>query len=112
MRRTRYFGHPEWGEQFAPGLKTLDKALEVRRRMLLAYEIAERDSDPVDQTRLLTFVVVGGGPTGVELAGAIADIARQTLADEFRTISTMHARVVLVEAGPTILQHLPCGPSR
>ncbi len=101
-----YFGHPEW-EQFAPGLKTLDNALEVRRRMLLAYEIAERDSDPVDQTRLLTFVIVGGGPTGVELAGAIAEIARQTLADEFRTISTMHARVVLVEAGPTILSTFP-----
>ena len=101
-----YFGHPEW-EHFAPGLKSLDDALEVRRRMLLAYEIAERETDPVERTRLLTFVIVGGGPTGVEMAGAIAEIARQTLADEFRAISTAHARVLLVEAGPTILSTFP-----
>ncbi len=101
-----YFGHPEWA-QFAPGLKSLDDALEIRRRMLLAYEIAERDIDPDERTRLLTFVIVGGGPTGVEMAGAIAEIARQTLADEFRTISTPRARVLLVEAGPTILATFP-----
>ena len=101
-----YFGHPEW-EAHAPGLKTLDDALEIRRRMLLAYERAERESDPDEQRRLLTFVVVGGGPTGVEMAGAMAEIARQTLAHEFRSISTAQARVILVEAGPTILQTFP-----
>ena len=101
-----YFGHPEW-EAHAPGLKTLDDALEIRRRMLLAYERAEREPDAHAQRRLLTFVVVGGGPTGVEMAGAMAEIARQTLADEFRRISTPLARVILVEAGPTILPTFP-----
>jgi len=101
-----YFGHSEWAH-FAPGLKSLDDALEMRRRMLLAYEIAERETDPAEEKRLLTFVIVGGGPTGVELAGAIAEIARQTLAEEFRRIRTPHARVVLVEAGPTILSTFP-----
>ncbi|HXE79178.1 MAG TPA: NAD(P)/FAD-dependent oxidoreductase [Vicinamibacterales bacterium] len=101
-----YFGHPEWAAH-APGLKTLDDALEIRRRMLLAYERAERETDPAEQRRLLTFVVVGGGPTGVEMAGAMAEIARQTLADEFRSISTPQARVILVEAGPTILSTFP-----
>jgi NADH dehydrogenase len=101
-----YFGHPEW-EALAPGLKTLDDAVEIRRRMLLAYEVAERETDPAEQQRLLTFVVVGGGPTGVELAGAIAEIARQTLADEFRSISTCRAKVLLIEAGPTILATFP-----
>lgn len=101
-----YFGHPEW-ERVAPGLKTLDDALEVRQRMLLAYEIAEREPDAGMRTRLLTFVIVGGGPTGVEMAGALAEIARQTLADEFRAISTAQARVLLVEAGPTVLSSFP-----
>ena len=101
-----YFGHPEWAPH-APGLKTLDDALEIRRRMLLAYERAEREPDPGAQRRLLTFIVVGGGPTGVEMAGAMAEIARQTLADEFRRISTPQARVILVEAGPTILPTFP-----
>jgi NADH dehydrogenase len=101
-----YFGHPEWAPH-APGLKTLDDALEIRRRMLLAYERAEREPDPGAQRRLLTFIVVGGGPTGVEMAGAMAEIARQTLADEFRRISTPQARVILVEAGPTILPAFP-----
>jgi NADH dehydrogenase len=101
-----YFNHPEWA-QLAPGLKTLDDALEVRRRMLLAYEVAERETDPERRRRLLTFVIVGGGPTGVEMAGAIAEIARQTLAHEFRSIRPEQARVVLVEAGPTILATFP-----
>src|SRR5918994_2118455 len=101
-----YFGHPEW-EAFAPGLKSLDDALEIRRRMLLAYEIAEREEDPDRRRRLLTFAVIGGGPTGVEMAGAIAEIARHTLAHEFRAISTEQSRVVLIEAGPSILSAFP-----
>ena len=101
-----YFGHPEW-EQHAPGLKSLEDATEIRRRMLLAYERAEREPDPAERDRLLTFVIVGGGPTGVEMAGAIAEIARQTLADEFRAIQTARARVLLIEAGPSILPAFP-----
>ena len=101
-----YFGHPEW-EAFAPGLKSLDDALEIRRRTLLAYEIAEREDDPEGRKRLLTFVVIGGGPTGVEMAGAIAEIAHHTLTHEFRTISTAQSRVVLIEAGPSILSTFP-----
>jgi NADH:ubiquinone reductase (H+-translocating) len=101
-----YFGHPEW-EAVAPGLKSLDDALEIRRRMLLAYEIAEREEDPEQRRRLLTFVVIGGGPTGVEMAGAIAEIARHTLTHEFRSISTAESRVVLIEAGPSILATFP-----
>src|SRR6476469_2928646 len=80
-----YFGHDEWAGR-APGLKTLDDALEMRRRVLLAFEAAERENDPDAATRLLTFVIVGGGPTGVELAGALAEIARQTLRSDFRHI--------------------------
>jgi NADH:ubiquinone reductase (H+-translocating) len=101
-----YFGHPEW-EALAPGLKSLDDALEIRRRMLLAYEIAERNADPPARCRLLTFVVIGGGPTGVEMAGAIAEIASHTLTHEYRNISTAQSRVVLIEAGPTILATFP-----
>ena len=101
-----YFGHPEW-EAFAPGLKSLDDALEIRRRMLLAYEIAEREEDPDLRRRLLTFAVIGGGPTGVEMAGAIAEIARHTLAHEFRSISTEQSRVVLIEGGRSILSTFP-----
>ena len=101
-----YFGHPEWAA-FAPGLKTLDDALEIRKRMLLAYEIAEREPRADERRRLLTFVIVGGGPTGVEMAGAIAEIARQTLKHEFRAIAPERTRVVLVEAGPTILSTFP-----
>ncbi|HEY6359881.1 MAG TPA: NAD(P)/FAD-dependent oxidoreductase [Vicinamibacterales bacterium] len=104
--RHAYFNHPEW-ERYAPGLKTLEDALEIRRRILLAFERAERESDPIRQQELLTFVLVGGGPTGVELAGTLAEIARQTLRDEFRSIDTARARIVLVEAGPTILPSFP-----
>ena len=104
--RHAYFNHPEW-EQYAPGLKTLEDALEIRRRILIAFERAERETNPAKQQELLTFVLVGGGPTGVELAGTLAEIARQTLRDEFRSIDTTRARIVLVEAGPTILPTFP-----
>jgi len=100
--RHAYFGHPEW-EQYAPGLKTLDDALAMRRRILLAFERAEREEDGARRLELLTFVLVGGGPTGVELAGTLAEIARQTLRDEFKSIDTARARIVVVEAGPSIL---------
>ena len=101
-----YFGNDEWG-RFAPGLKTLEDALEIRRRVLLAFERAEREMDPARRQELLTFVLVGGGPTGVELAGTLAEIARQTLRHEFRSIDPGGARIVLVEAGPTILPSFP-----
>jgi NADH dehydrogenase len=97
-----YFGHPEW-EEFAPGLKTLEQATEIRRRLLSAFESAEHEQDPAVQRRLLTFVIVGGGPTGVELAGAIADISRTVLVRDFRKIDPASARVLLLEAGPRIL---------
>jgi NADH dehydrogenase len=97
-----YFGHPEW-EQFAPGLKTLEQAIEIRRRILLAFEDAETELDPLKQKALLTFIVVGGGPTGVELAGAIADISRTVLVDDFKRIKPNEARIILVEAGPRVL---------
>ena len=101
-----YFGHGDW-EPNAPGLKTLEDAIAIRRRILLAFERAEREEDTRRLRELLTFVIVGGGPTGVELAGTLAEIARQTLRDEFRTIDTTRARILLVEAGPTILQTFP-----
>ncbi|MFN7915039.1 MAG: NAD(P)/FAD-dependent oxidoreductase [Vicinamibacterales bacterium] len=101
-----YFGHPEWATR-APGLKTLDDALEIRRQVLLAFEAAERETDEATQRRLLTFVIVGGGPTGVELAGALAEIARQSLRQDFRTINPQSARIVLLEGGPHILATFP-----
>jgi NADH:ubiquinone reductase (H+-translocating) len=101
-----YFGHPEWANR-APGLKTLDDALEMRRRVLLAFEAAERVTDVAEQRRLLTFVIVGGGPTGVELAGALAEIARQTLRDDFRRIQPASARILLLEGGPHVLPAFP-----
>jgi NADH dehydrogenase len=101
-----YFGHEEWSPD-APGLKTLEDALDIRRRILLAFERAEREPDAARRHELLTFVLVGGGPTGVELAGTLAEIARQTLRDEFRSIDPRRARIVLVEAGPTILPSFP-----
>jgi NADH dehydrogenase len=97
-----YFGHDEWAAR-APGLKTLDDAVAIRRRVLLAFERAEREADPARQRDLLTFVVIGGGPTGVEMAGAIAEIARQAMRDEFDAITPQTARVLLLEGGPTIL---------
>lgn len=97
-----YFGHPEWEEQ-APGLKTLEQATEIRRRVLLAYELAENEVDREKQKTLLTFVIVGGGPTGVELAGAIAEISRNTLEKDFRNIDPAQTRVILIEAGPRVL---------
>lgn len=97
-----YFGHPEW-EEFAPGLKTVEQATEIRRRVLSAFEAAERTTDAAERKRQLTFVVVGGGPTGVELAGAIGEMSRFTLARDFRNIDSKLARVILIEAGPRIL---------
>ena len=97
-----YFGHDEW-ENNAPGLKTLEQATEIRRRILGAFEVAERSTDKEEQRRQLTFVIVGGGPTGVELAGAIGEMSRFTLAKDFRNIDATLARVILIEAGPRIL---------
>ncbi len=101
-----YFGHDDW-ELLAPGLKTLEDALEIRRRVLLAFEAAERESDGAERRALLTFVIVGAGPTGVELAGALAEIARETIARDFRAIDPRQARVILVEGGPRILPSFP-----
>lgn len=100
--RHAYFGHEEW-EEFAPGLKTIEQATEIRRRVLNAFEAAERSTDPADQRRHLTFVIVGGGPTGVELAGAIGEMSRYTLTRDFRNINPRLARIILIEAGPRIL---------
>lgn len=97
-----YFGHPEW-EEFAPGLKSVEDALEIRRRMLLAFEIAERETDEALRREWLTFVVVGGGPTGVELAGTLREVARMTLAKDFTHIDASTARVILVEGSPRVL---------
>lgn len=101
-----YFGHPEWADR-APGLKTLDDALEIRRRVLLAFEAAERESDEAARRRLLTFVIVGGGATGVELAGALAEIARQTLRQDFRSIHPETSRIVLLEGSLSLLGAFP-----
>jgi NADH dehydrogenase len=101
-----YFGHADWPRQ-APGLKTLDDALVIRRRLLLAFEEAERVDDPARHRALLTFAIVGGGPTGVELAGALAEIARHALTHQFRTVDPESARIVLLEAGPSILPSFP-----
>src|SRR5882757_728909 len=100
--RHAYFGHDEW-EPFAPGLKTLEDATSIRRRVLLSLERAERESDPVRRAALLTYVIVGGGPTGVEMAGAIVELVYQNLVGEFRRFDTRQARVLLIEAGPRIL---------
>ncbi|WP_375785538.1 NAD(P)/FAD-dependent oxidoreductase [Bradyrhizobium sp. Pha-3] len=104
--RHAYFGHDEW-EPFAPGLKTLEDATTLRRRILVAFERAERESDPDKRAALLTFVIIGAGPTGVEMAGTIADLAKDTLPQDFRHIDTRKARVVLIEAGPRVLAGFP-----
>jgi len=101
-----YFGHDEWAP-FAPGLKTLDDALQVRRRLLIAFERAEAETDPQRRAAWLNFAIVGGGPTGVELAGTLAEIAHHTLKREFRRIDPAAAKVRLIEAGPRVLAHFP-----
>lgn len=104
--RHGYFGHDEW-EPHAPGLKTIDDATAIRRRILLAFERAEAEPDPAARSRLLTFAIIGAGPTGVELAGAIAELARKALAADFRNIDPRQARVLLIEAGPRVLPPFP-----
>ena len=104
--RHSYFGHPEW-EKLAPGLKSLEDAVEIRRRILLAFEYAEKITDEATRKAAMTFVIVGGGPTGVEMAGAIAEIARYTLAKDFRHIDPSQARVILVEGEPKVLATFP-----
>ena len=106
-----YFGHDEW-EPYAPGLKSLEEATDIRRRLLVSFEEAERETDPERRKALMTFVVVGGGPTGVEMAGAIAEIARYSLAKDFRHIDTRDARVILVEAVDRLLLSFPTQLSR
>jgi len=101
-----YFAHPEW-EQFAPGLKTVEDALEIRKRTLLAFERAERQQVATGKHDALNFVIVGGGPTGVELAGAIAEISRRVLVHDFRNIDPSHARVILLENAPRVLTSYP-----
>ncbi|RZA23757.1 MAG: NAD(P)/FAD-dependent oxidoreductase [Proteobacteria bacterium] len=100
--RHSYFGKQEW-ENFAPGLKTLEQATEIRRRILSAFELAENEADPEKQKAMLTFVIVGAGPTGVELAGAIADISRNVLVRDFRRIDPASAKILLLEAAPRAL---------
>jgi NADH:ubiquinone reductase (H+-translocating) len=106
-----YFGNDEWAEH-APGLKTVDDAIEIRRRFLMAFEEAEREGDPEARRRLLTFVIVGAGPTGVELAGAMAEIARRVMPNDFRAIDTAAARVLLLEAADRVLPAYPPELSR
>src|SRR5712691_4356951 len=104
--RHSYFGHDEW-EKLAPGLKSLEDAIELRRRLLMAFEYAEKITDEAARKAAMTFVIIGGGPTGVEMAGAIAEIARYTLAKDFRHIDPSQARVILVEGEPRVLAAFP-----
>jgi NADH:ubiquinone reductase (H+-translocating) len=104
--RHSYFGHDEW-EKFAPGLKSLEDAIEIRRRTLMAFEFAEKTEDPEARAAAMNFVIIGGGPTGVEMAGAIAEIARKTLAKDFRHIDPSTARVILVEGEKRLLAGYP-----
>jgi NADH dehydrogenase len=109
--RFNYFGHDEWA-RFAPGLKSVDDATEIRRRILIAFEAAEREADRTRREEWMTFVVVGGGPTGVELAGALGEIAKDTLRRDFREISPPNARILLLEALDRVLPQYPEGRSR
>jgi NADH:ubiquinone reductase (H+-translocating) len=104
--RHSYFGHDEW-EKLAPGLKSLEDAIELRRRLLMAFEYAEKITDEAARKAAMTFVIIGGGPTGVEMAGAIAEIARYTLAKDFRHIDPSQARVILIESEPRLLASFP-----
>ncbi len=104
--RHAYFGHDDW-EPFAPGLKQIDDATHIRRRILMAFEHAETEPDPIRRRQLLAFVVIGAGPTGVELAGTLAELARKALAADFRRIDPTSARIVLIEAGPRVLPSFP-----
>ena len=101
-----YFGHDKW-QKFAPGLKTIADARIIRSQLLLCFERAEMSDDPAERRRLMTFVVVGGGPSGVELAGSVAELARYSLAKDFHRIDLKSSRIILVEAGPNILPHSP-----
>ena len=109
--RFSYFGNDAWAKH-APGLKTLDDAAEIRRRILIAFEAAEREHDPIRRAEWMTFIVVGGGPTGVELAGALGEIANDTLRRDFRAIDPTDARIILVEALERILPPYPPDRSR
>lgn len=109
--RDNYFGHPEW-EQFAPGLKSLNDALQIRSRVLLAFETAENSAEKKEREPLMTLVIIGGGPTGVELAGAIAELARTVLHCDFRRIDPAQARIILLEGGPAVLGNFPPDLSR
>src|SRR5499426_710746 len=104
--RHSYFGHNEW-EKLAPGLKSLEDAIELRRRILMAFEYAEKTEDQAARNAAMTFVIIGGGPTGVEMAGAIAEISRYTLARDFRHIDPSRARVILIEADSRLLSAFP-----
>jgi NADH dehydrogenase len=104
--RHAYFGHDDW-EPFAPGLKRIEDATEIRRRILIAFERAENETDPDERRLLMNLLIVGGGPTGVELAGAIAELARRALAKDFRNIDPRDTRIILVEAGPRLLPSMP-----
>lgn len=108
--QTGYFGHPEW-EQFAPGLKTLEDALRIRNRILLAFEMAENERNVSERDKLMTIVIVGGGPTGLELAGAFAELARTVLKRDFRRIDPTQARIILLEGAPRLLANYPPGLS-
>ena len=104
--RNNYFGHPEW-EEFAPGLKTINDAVRIRSRVLMGFEKAENTDDVAERARLMTVIIIGGGPTGVELAGAFAELARHVLVRDFRHIDPTQANIILVEGGPRILSNLP-----
>src|ERR1700757_3409979 len=104
--QTSYFGHNEW-QEWAPGMKSVDEATAIRHKILYAFEVAERLSDPVQRRAWLTFVIVGAGPTGVELAGAIAEISRQTLKHDFRSINSEDAQIILLDASPRVLMAFP-----